>query len=154
MAKKPSVEERHEAIKALLNKVAVSDQNQLVDLLWKHHGIETNQAVVSRDLRKIGVVKKVIKGELVYEVPTVDVAAGILELALVDIEYNESMILIKTYPGLADFVGDCVDQYNDLDVLGCLSGENVVFVAPLSVKTIKTTYEKICQRFHFKKKGS
>ncbi len=93
-----------------------------------------------------------VNGVLAYEMQDVDVAAEILRLALVDINHNESMIVIKTQPGLADFVGDCIDQYKDLEVLGCLAGENVVFVAPKSIKNIHKTYEKVCSKFHMKKK--
>ena len=149
---KQSVEARQKAIKELVKKTAISDQKQLVELLAEHYGIETNQAVVSRDLRKLGVIKKTIHGILSYEMPEVDISAEILKLALVDIDHNESLIVIKTHPGLADFVGDCVDQYNDLEVLGCLSGENVVFVTPKSIKNIDKTYENIYEKFHFKKK--
>lgn len=145
---------RQKAISALVKKRAISDQNQLVMLLKEEYGIEANQAVISRDLRKLGVVKKSVNAVLCYEMPNVDVSAEILRLALVDINHNESMIVIKTHPALADFVGDSVDQYDDLDVLGCLSGENVVFVTPKSIKNIHKTYEKICEKFQFKKKDS
>ncbi len=145
-------ETRQKAIAELIKKQAVSDQQELVKLLKKNYSIEANQAVVSRDLRKLGALKKAVNGVLFYELPNIDVSAEILRLALVDISHNESMIVIKTHPALADFVGDCVDQYEDLDVLGCLAGENVVFVTPKSTKNIHKTYEKICEKFHFKKK--
>lgn len=148
---KKSIVSRQEAIQDLVKKRAISDQNELVQLLGRHYGVEANQAVVSRDLRRLGIVKKMINGALIYEAPQVDVAAEILRLALVDISYNESMIVIKTHPALADFVGDYIDQHDDLDVLGCLAGENIVFVSPKSIKTIHKTYEKICEKFHFKK---
>lgn len=152
MTSKQSTAARQEAIKELVKKMTISDQKQLVDLLKEHYEIETNQTVVSRDLRKLGVIKKIVGGSLSYEMPEIDVSAEILKLALVDINRNESMIVIKTHPGLADFVGDCVDEHNDLEVLGCLAGENVVFVTPLSIKNIQRTYEKLCEKFHFKKK--
>ncbi len=77
----------------------------------------------------------------------------ILKLALIDITHNESMIVIKTYPALADFVGDRIDEVEEeLEVLGCLSGENTVFVTPKSVKNIKKTYEALCTKLKFKKK--
>jgi len=146
--------DRLKAIEELVRKEAISDQKQLVDLLALHYKIETNQAVTSRDLRKLGITKKIINGQLVYELPQVDVRAEILRLALIDISHNESMIVIKTQGGLADFVGDCVDQHTDLDVLGCLSGENVVFVIPKSIKNIDKVHKKICEKFHFKKVGA
>lgn len=147
-------EGRQKAIQELVKRIAISDQMQLVELLKEQYGIEANQAVVSRDLRKLGVVKKMVAGVICYEMPDVDVTAEILRLALVDIQYNEAMIVIKTHPGLAAFVGDCVDQYQDLEVMGCLAGENVLFITPKSIKHIHKTYEKICEKFHFKKKNS
>ncbi len=143
---------RHQAILELVRKNAISDQHELVSLLKQHYNIESNQTVVSRDLRKLGIVKKIVSGILVYDLPEVNVRSEIIKLGVIDIVYNETMIVIKTHPGLADFVGDCLDQHDDLDVLGCLAGENVVFVTPLSIKKIKITYKKICEKFHFKKK--
>ncbi len=151
MTNKIDAKIRQKAIQTLVKKTLISDQKQLVALLKEHFAIEANQAVVSRDLRKMGVVKKTVNGVLAYDLPSMDVSAEILRLALVDINRNETMILIHTHPGMADFVGDCVDQHKDLEVLGCLAGENVVFVAPKSIKSIHKTYEKICEKFHFKK---
>ncbi|MBA3721439.1 MAG: hypothetical protein H0W88_03460 [Parachlamydiaceae bacterium] len=143
---------RQKAIEDLVKKIAISDQMELVKLLKEQYEIDANQAVVSRDLRKLGIIKKMINGVLTYEMPDIDVSAEILRLALIDINHNESMIVIKTHPGLADFVGDCVDKYDDLNVLGCLAGENVVFITPKTIKNIHKTYEIICEKFHFKKK--
>lgn len=139
---------RHDAIKELIKTFAISDQEALVELLAKHYDIQTTQAAVSRDLRRLGIVKT----KEGYEAPDLDVTAEILKLALVDIVHNESLIVIKTYPALADFVGDYIDQQDDLDILGCLSGENVVFVTPLSIKQIKKTYTALCKKLHFKQK--
>jgi transcriptional regulator of arginine metabolism len=141
---------RQNAIVDLLKKVNISDQNQLVELLKKYYGIETNQVTMSRDLRKLGVVKQLINETLTYHLPQTDVKAEILRLALIDISYNEVTIVIKTYPGLAAFVGDSIDQNKELEVLGCLAGENAVFVTPKSIKKIKQTYEIICEKLNFK----
>lgn len=141
---------RREALKKLLNETLVSDQKTLVDLLKEKFNITTNQAVLSRDLRKLGVIKKEINQKLFYTLPSFDVVDELLRLAIVDIQYNEVMIVIKTYPGLADFVGDYVDQEPDLPILGCLAGENVVFIACQSIKNIHKTYEIICKYLNFK----
>lgn len=143
---------RQQALIELIRTEPLSDQKQIVQRLKERYGIETNQTVVSRDLRKLGVVKKQIKGDLLYELPQVDVNAEILRLALIDITHNEAMIVIKTHTALADFVGDCLDALGDeLQILGCLAGENVVFVAPSSIQAIETTYKAICEKLHFKK---
>ncbi|MES2199993.1 MAG: hypothetical protein V4489_07480 [Chlamydiota bacterium] len=144
--------DRQDAIKELVSKELISDQKRLVERLLSVYGIETNQVTVSRDLGKLGIIKKRIKGELFYELPSTDVQTQILNLALLSIEYNETMIVIKTQPALADFVGDCLDRHKDLQILGCLAGENTVFVAPKSIKDIQQVYLSICEKFSFKKK--
>lgn len=147
---KESTEYRQAKIKELLASELITDQNRLVELL-KAEGIETNQAVISRDFRKLGVIKKPRNDLMVYEVPDIDVQIEILKLGLVDVIHNETTIVIKTQPGLAAFVGDCLDQHPELDIIGCLAGENVVFVAPKSVKNIEKVCEAICKKFQFKK---
>jgi len=74
-------------------------------------------------------------------------------LAVVNVDHNENLIVIKTHPGLAAFVGDCIDQHKDLEILGCLAGENVVFVAPKFIKKIEATCQALCQKIQFKKMG-
>ena len=143
---------RQAAIKELIQKIDVSDQKQLIELLAEHYRIETNQAAISRDLRKLGLIKKMVGDVLIYQMPEIDISTEILRLALTDIAHNESMIVITTHGGMADFVGDYIDQLADLDILGCLAGENVVFVAPKSTKSIRKVYEQLCERLHFREK--
>jgi transcriptional regulator of arginine metabolism len=150
MAKQNTIS-RLQAIKELIEKQAVSDQKHLVELLALHYGIASNQAAVSRDLRKLGVTKKCIHGALVYETPKSDVTREILKLALIDIAHNETTIVIKTHAGLAAFVGDVLDRQTDLGILGCLAGENVVFAIPKTMKEIGKVCEELCQRLYFKK---
>lgn len=152
MQKKDLISFRKKAIENLIKKNAISDQHQLITLLLQEYGIETNQAAISRDLRTLGVIKKNINGIMIYEVGDVDATKEILRLALIEINYNEVMIVIKTRSGLASFVGDYVDQQPDLEVIGCLAGENVVFVIPKSIKNIEKIYESVCESFHFKQK--
>ncbi|MBM3198488.1 MAG: hypothetical protein FJZ58_04445 [Chlamydiae bacterium] len=142
---------RQKAILQLIQDHAVSDQKQLVDLLLQQYDLETNQAAVSRDLRKMGIVKKPIQGALLYEAPTSDIQKEILRLALLDIAHNECIIVIKTRPALADFVGDYLDGQTELGILGCVSGENTVLVTPKSTQHIEQTYKLICQALYLKK---
>lgn len=151
MSEKESPPNRQEAVKQLLTDHLISDQQTLVDLLKKNFGIETNQSVLSRDLRRLGVTKKEINREMVYALPDLDIVAELLRLAIVDIHYNETMIVVKTHPGLAAFVGDHIDRQAGEDILGCLAGENVVFIACRSVKKIHETYETVRRFLHFKK---
>ncbi|WP_158383085.1 hypothetical protein [Candidatus Protochlamydia sp. R18] len=142
---------RLEAIKKLLRETLISDQKTLVSLLKTQFDIETNQPVLSRDLRRLGVSKKEINQEMFYALPDLDIRIELIKQAVIEIKYNEALIVIKTHPGLAAFIGDYIDQETQLDILGCLAGENVVFITCHSIKSIQKTYEMICQKLHFKK---
>lgn len=140
---------RLEAISSLIQEEWIQDQNRLVDLLKTKFGIETNQSVLSRDLRKLGVIKRNINQTMVYTLPDYNVTNALLKLAVLDVKFNESLIVIRTYPALAGFVGDFIDGLDDLPILGSLAGENVVFVTCASSKEIKPTYALLCKKLHF-----
>jgi len=137
--KKNKMEVRREAIKKMLKNKPIAEQKTIVAHLSKEKGISTNQVTVSRDLRALGVERRLINGQMVYVLPEMNVQEEIIRLAIIDIVHNEATIVIKTEAGMADFVGDYVDNQSELAVLATLAGENVVFVAPLKVKNIKQT---------------
>jgi len=141
---------KEDAIKDLVRKEPIPNQETLVERLKTVYGIQTNQVAVSRDIRKLGIIKKPVRGRMIYELPSPDVQAEILRIAVTSVEHNESIIAIKTLPGIADFVGDFLDAQTNLDIMGCLSGENIIFVTPKSVKTIEKTYSQVCELFQFK----
>jgi transcriptional regulator of arginine metabolism len=141
---------RKKAIKELIKKYPVENQDMLVDLLKKEYEIKTNQSVVSRDLRELGVTKHRFKDAMVYELKEIDVVKEILQLGVLDIVHNESMIVIKTLAGLAPFIGDSIDNREVDGVLATLAGENVVFITPSSTKNITDVFDAVCQSVYFK----
>lgn len=154
MSERQKTLKRQDAIKELLKSKQVSDQKSLVELLSRQFGMDTNQTVISRDLRKLGVIKKQVNGVFSYQLPTIDIDQELLKLAVVHIQHNEVMVVIHTRPGLAAYVGDYLDNCQELDVMGCLAGENVVFVSPTSVSDIKNLYRAICSAVYFILKDS
>lgn len=147
------IKTRLQAIQTLIKNQEIEDQETLVDLLEKEYNIETNQSIISRDLRALGVVKRSIGNRQLYETGTIDVSKEILRLCIVTVEHNEVMIIIKTLPGLAAFVADYLDVQKNSGILGTLSGENVVFIIPESIKNIKKTFKIICTHVYFKQKS-
>jgi len=142
------ISQRQEAILDLISSHQIVDQESLVVLLKSMYKIDTNQAVVSRDLKKLNIVKKTVGDLRVYSVPQHDAHSEILRLAVVDIQHNESMIVVSTVPGLAPFVGDTIDQAH-LEILGCIAGENVVFVSPKTIRHTENVYHSIVRLLKF-----
>lgn len=150
MEKKSPVLERHQAIQELVTSYAITDQADLVELLKKRYAIETNQAVISRDLRTLGICKRMRNGEMVYELPNVDAIEEVLNYAVQAVECNETMIIIKTLPGTAGFVAEFLDLQHEFAIAGTIAGENTVFVAPKSIKSIGLLVKKLRQKFKIK----
>lgn len=148
--KKSIFNKRQTAIQELVKTQIIEDQTALIELLQKQYGIVTNQAAISRDLRKLGIHKRVHEGTTAYELPKIDIVSEILRYAVVSVRRNESMIVINTIEGTAAFVGDYLDKQHDLAILGTLAGENIVFVAPQSTQNIEELYNQLCHRIKVK----
>lgn len=147
---KKNIRERQEAIKELIKSHPIEDQETLVELIKKKYRIETNQSIVSRDLRQMGVSKHLVNNRMIYELKEYDASREILRLAIIEVDHNETLVVIKTLPGLADFVGDYLDMQEELPILGNIAGENTLFVAPRAKTSISTLYKQICQALYFK----
>ena len=134
--------DRQRAILDCIKKHPVSDQQMLVSLLEKA-GFTTNQVTISRDLRRLGIIKKEVKGQQIYELPSSSPQEELLKMAVVDISHNENLIVITTMQGLAPFVGDYIDSLEQIPLLGCIAGENMIFVAPKSIKDLSLIVQKL-----------
>ena len=150
MTKMDKVTLRQSAIKELIKSHPIKNQTTLVQMLHEKYDIDTNQSIISRDLQDLGVGKQKYKNTMVYELKEVDASKEILRLGVRDVVHNENLIIVKTLPGLAAFVGDYLDLHEDIGVLGTLAGENMVFVSPRSIKDTKAVYKAVCERLYFK----
>lgn len=148
---KKNILARQEAIKELIKSHPIEDQETLVELIKKKYGIDTNQSIVSRDLRQLGVSKHLVNNRMIYELKEYDASREILRLAIVEIDHNESLIVIKTLPGLADFVGDYLDMQEDLPILGNIAGENTIFVAPKKQSQIESLFKELCNILYYQR---
>ena len=151
MERDTRISQRQKAIQELISSHAISDQIALVRLLKFKYNIETTQAVVSRDLRHMGVTKQAVGGKTIYELKTIDATKEILRLGTIRVQHNETTIIIVTLPALASFVGDYIDAHRDaVDVLGTIAGENTVLVLPKSIKKLSSVYKNICTLLYIK----
>lgn len=148
---KQTATKRREAIKKIISKQAVEDQEQLVALLAHDFSIKSNQAVVSRDLMQLGIVKRLIGGKLQYDVVKTDTEHELLRLAVKEVVYNEAMIVVHTVPGMAAYVGDYLDVHAGDHIIGTLAGENVLLIVPSSIKKIETIYDEVRKLLKVKK---
>ena len=141
-----SAKDRIEFLKELLLSGISGTQEEISEKLDKK-GFEVTQSTVSRDLRKLGATKSIDdRGRAIYRLmpgslPISDRTS--LRDLILSIEHNESLIVIRTTTGSASLVAAQIDHLRPQKSLGTLAGDDTVFVAPASQKTIKATIAEI-----------
>lgn len=145
--KKPT-KSRIETLRQLLQEGQLSTQEELVEKLEKS-SYQVTQSTVSRDLRKLGAVRAIdTEGRTVYKLPE-EVFAPINTSSLNDmvmsLRSNGSLIVIRTHPGSASLVGRFVDINFSDEILGCIAGDDTVFVAPTTGKNSGRLLKQLTQ---------
>lgn len=127
------------AIKEIVGRKSVSSQDELRQQLQKR-GFEVTQATLSRDLRKLGVVRVPGDGGTHYAlqpaISELQILRPMMTSQVTSIRANESAIVIKTLPGCASVVAEFIDTLSDEDVIGTIAGDNTLLVIPSTGKKI------------------
>lgn len=136
-----------EALKELLLSGEASTQEHICTVMEKA-GFEINQSKVSRLLRKIGAVKvENAKGQTVYSLPREPAPPTYstqLSSLVLDVDCNETMIVITTSPGSASMIARMLDYAHIThEILGTVAGDDTIFVSPKSIKHTKTMADEI-----------
>ncbi len=133
--------QRQHRITKLLETKAVGSQSHLVDLL-AGEGIDATQTTVSRDLEELGALKvRLPGGETAYalpELPSQQVAPEdhlrrVLGEWVVEADYSENIIVLRTPPGSAHVVGSALDRSGFAGVIGTVAGDDTVLVVASEV---------------------
>ena len=145
-------EELIKSFKALLKEEKFGSQSDIVDALKSLGFDNVSQSKVSRLLSKFGAVRtRNAKQEMVYCLPAelgMPTAKSPLRQLVLDIEHNESMVIIRTSPGAAQLIARLLDSVGKAEgVLGTIAGDDTIFIAPLKVSDIEHTLENIRQLF-------
>jgi transcriptional regulator of arginine metabolism len=145
--------QRLAALRRLLEEGESSTQEDLVKELKAQNFIVT-QSTISRDLSRLNAVKaRDTDGRVVYRLPddlllSPQPAVNDMKGLLLNIDHNESMIVVRTTPGSASLLARLLDQGIPDAILGTIAGDDTIFVAPRSVKKIAQTIAKIREEFN------
>lgn len=114
---------------------SVETQEELVRLLAET-GFKVTQATISRDIKELQLVKAMGKhGRYQYKVPEEgspghgrERLARILRDCMVDVDYSENIVVVKTLAGTASAAGEALDRLAWPEVVGTVAGDNTVLV--------------------------
>jgi transcriptional regulator of arginine metabolism len=113
---------RQQTIMELLEREIVPNQDELRKKL-KEKGLSVTQATLSRDLRELGVVKRVnSEGLYRYSRP-----GARRSTPLVRCESSGNLVVLRTKAGLAPAVAYQIDALDLPEILGTVAGEDTLF---------------------------
>jgi len=141
------------AFKDLLKEEHFGSQGDIVVALQNIGFENINQSKVSRMLSKFGAVRtRNAKQEMVYCLPAelgVPTTSSPLKNLVIDLDHNDSMIVIRTSPGAAQLIARLLDSIGKAEgILGTIAGDDTIFIAPAQVSDIDTTLNTIKELFN------
>ena len=117
----------------LIGREGIETQDELGGAL-SAAGFSVTQATISRDIKELGLVKITLAdGRQKYARDYTDTSVGgrvvaLFRHAVVSIDYALNNVVIKTVPGSANTAGLMVDRLENVQVLGCVAGDDTVLV--------------------------
>jgi len=141
------------AFKALLKEERFGSQGDIVVALQNIGFENINQSKVSRMLSKFGAVRtRNAKQEMVYCLPAelgVPTTSSPLKNLVIDLDHNDSLIVIRTSPGAAQLIARLLDSIGKAEgILGTIAGDDTIFIAPAQVGDIDSTLNTIKELFN------
>ena len=130
---KASKQDRHDEIRRLLRERRISTQQELAEQIAAQ-GIAITQATFSRDLAELGVPRVSRPEGAVYELEPVNAAATAQWTELGEIilwvAENDSLVVLRTRPGMASAVALAIDNARLPECMGTLAGDDTIFATP------------------------
>ncbi|MBQ7290192.1 MAG: arginine repressor [Clostridia bacterium] len=125
---------RHAKILEIITEYNIETQDELINKLCEG-GYDVTQATVSRDIKQLQLVKIATEdGKYKYALPRRDdVTSGakfksILRDTATSIQNAENIVVIKTYPGMANAAAAAVDALAGDSIIGCIAGDDTIFI--------------------------
>jgi transcriptional regulator of arginine metabolism len=129
--------DRERRIREIIVQHPVGTQEALAAAL-RRQGLAVTQATVSRDIKRLGLVKVTMgDGHSRYVVPDrpspVDVLRRLRHAAteyVLSVDAGEDLVVVHTLTGRANAVGAAIDEMRWDDVVGTVAGDDTILVVP------------------------
>ncbi len=142
--------QRQKKILELIAEYEIETQEELIFYLSKF-GFEATQATISRDIRELkltkvtssaGNYKYAVQGDPVMPSNTPKFNGALID-SITKVSAANNIIVLKTFPGLANAIGTGIDAIHSPDILGCVAGDDTVIVVLSSQEAAKDVSDKI-----------
>ena len=140
---------RHEKILEVIEKKNIETQEELAKIL-NEAGFVVTQATVSRDIKKLGLVKVKGKGSHQKYAPKAastlveyDKYVRVLKDTITGMDDAENILVIKTVPGMAMAVAAALDSLRIPEIIGSIAGDDTIMCATKNNRHVKDVMDKI-----------
>lgn len=141
---------RQRKIKEIIQNQQISTQEELSQAL-RRAGFNVTQATVSRDIKELRLIKIARKNNLyVYGLPkeqeiiyNEDRLRLMMREFVLDVDYSENLIVIKTYPGNAHGVASLIDGSKWSGIIGTLAGDDTILLVVKPKEKVKKIMHKL-----------
>ncbi len=114
-------------IQQIIRTHKVENQEELATMLAKE-GIQTTQATLSRDLRKLQITKQHdAAGGYYYVLPGHGQQSRAAE-SILTVDFSGQMGIVKTLPGCANMIGALVDAHRHSALMGTIAGDDTLLL--------------------------
>ncbi len=127
---------RQQLILEIIESKPITTQEELAQEL-RNRGIPTTQATISRDIKELQLVKVPTAGDVYrYARPQQQLESPrsqerlrrLFQDAVVNIDFSENIIVVRTLPGAAQGVASAIDQVGWREIIGTVAGDDTIFV--------------------------
>lgn len=140
---------RHGKILELIENYDVETQEELAGRL-REAGFSVTQATVSRDIRELKLSKIPAEdGGQKYvvlhqdDVEMEDKYSRVLKDAYAHMEVAQNLVVMKTVSGMAMAVAAALDNMEFSELVGCIAGDDTIFLATHSTEEARALTEKL-----------
>ena len=140
---------RHEKILEVIEKKNIETQEELAKIL-NEAGFVVTQATVSRDIKKLGLVKVKGKGSHQKYAPKAastlveyDKYVRVLKDAITGMDDAENILVIKTVPGMAMAVAAALDSLRIPEIIRSIAGDVTIKKKKKNNRHAKDVMDKI-----------
>ena len=140
---------RHAKIVELIENYDLETQEELADKL-RQEGYDVTQATVSRDIRELKLSKVSLGGGRQKYVllkgqhgEMGDKYARVLQEGMSSMGMAQSLLVVKTVPGMAMAVAAALDAMHMREIVGTIAGDDTIMLAVRSAEEAAIVRDKI-----------
>ncbi len=141
--------ERQNAIIAIITKKDIETQEALTEELQKL-GYYVTQSTISRDIKELKIIKvSSEKNRYKYSVRSQETRENgakyhnILIETVTSVNYAQNLLVVKTYPGMANAAAAAIDSICRNEIVGSIAGDDTIIAVLHTTEEAAETCRKL-----------